>query len=119
MTEIKPGYVDYTKNAIRKANMPKPRAANASKLLTITFQLSLVHANMLRKPVNGQGGWQDFLRKLQNKLQDDNRLVLDYSEIRKIYRYTYTYGVGGFEQRLEGILLSIKEATDTAVKKTK
>lgn len=89
--------------------------ADKSQLISITFQLSSVHSYMLRKPIRGQGGWQDFLRKLQKKLTDTNTITLSYTEIRKIYRYSNKYGGGGFEQRLEGILSSIKDATNEVV----
>lgn len=96
--------------------IPRRMGASESRLISITFQLSLVHSAALRKKIVGTGGWQSLLRKLQKKLTNDNMLVLTEAEFKKIYTYSYKYGKGGFEDRLEGILGSIKDAMKPVVK---
>ncbi|NPV43662.1 MAG: hypothetical protein HPY70_06760 [Firmicutes bacterium] len=51
----------------------------------------------LLKEVKGQGGFQDLIRKLQRQYSSKNQtLVLDYSDIEKMIRYSQYYGQGGF-----------------------
>lgn len=98
---------------VSKMSTTPRRSATQSKLINVVIQLSLVHATQLRRPINGKGGWQSFLKKLQNRLADDNTIVLTAAEFQKIKNYSSRrYGPGGFEQRLEGIIQSIKEVLE-------
>jgi hypothetical protein len=58
----------------------------------------------LRKPVEGQGGFQDLLRKLQRQRSiDGSVLTLSDEDLERIERYK-SYEPGGFEERLEPLL---------------
>jgi len=87
-------------------------AASESTIISIVIQLSMVHAEQLRRPINGEGGWQSFLRKMQKRLAPDNTIVLNATEYKRVRKYSRDYGKGGFETRLEGIILSIKDALE-------
>ena len=52
----------------------------------------------------GQGGFQDLLFELQNKLDEGNNISLDSDEIERIIRYGLEYEQGGFQKRLLGII---------------
>ena len=79
--------------------------------MTIQFTLKGPEAAELMKPVNGQGGFQTFFRKLQGKLVSPaNTIDLSDAELGRIVRHI-TYRPGGFEDRLNTIFgRSIREA---------
>lgn len=57
-------------------------------------------AAKIRKSVEGDGGFQDLLRKLQEQLSTDGSVVtVTEEDIEKIIRYE-SYKPGGFEERL-------------------
>jgi hypothetical protein len=50
------------------------------------------------------GGWQQLLVKLQGQTnRTAGRIVLDGDDLEKIPRYAFTYGNGGWENRLTTI----------------
>lgn len=68
----------------------------------------------INRPVNGQGGFQDLLRLLQNGLSG-NTLIIDSEEVaERILRYADQYGEGGFENRLRGIADQIRSGLSAA-----
>ncbi len=58
---------------------------------------------IIRRPVNGDGGAQRFLRELVARIKD-NAILLEDEELRKVERYAYAYGAGGFEDRFRALL---------------
>lgn len=67
-------------------------------------QLSAHEAAALNRPVNGQGGFQSLLRSLKANFDArDNSLTLTPAQMERIRRYATDYGLGGFEDRLDGI----------------
>jgi hypothetical protein len=51
-----------------------------------------------------KGGWQNLLVTLQERVnRSDRSLVLDISDIEGIRRYAFSYGNGGWEDRLRSI----------------
>lgn len=50
------------------------------------------------RPVQGQGGFQQLLRKLQSQLVGCV-LTLDASDAERLERYSSAYGLGGFQDR--------------------
>ncbi len=78
---------------------------------TYDIQLTADESELLRKPISGQGGFQDLLQELQSKLGSDNKITLTSSKIRKIRRYAKDYGTGGFQGRLlDGLIEAIIRA---------
>lgn len=54
----------------------------------------------IRKPTEGQGGFQDLLRKLVGQLSSDGLLLtLTDEDVERIVRYK-SYEPGGYEERL-------------------
>lgn len=64
------------------------------------IKLSAKHATALRRPINGNGGFQSFLRKLQNHLSLNNVLTVTLAELARARRLRRKYGAGGFQGRL-------------------
>lgn len=59
---------------------------------------------ILRRRVNGEGGFQNLLRSLQGNLdRKTGILTVTGDQFERIRRYTSEYGWGGFEGRLEAI----------------
>jgi hypothetical protein len=52
----------------------------------------------------GDGGWQGLLVTLQNLLDEDtNEIYLPPHLVRRMGKYAFTYGQGGWENRLKAI----------------
>jgi hypothetical protein len=63
----------------------------------------------IRKPIEGQGGFQDLLRKLQGQLSADGSvLTVTDEDIERIGRYK-KYEPGGFEERLAPLLELLRQ----------
>lgn len=69
----------------------------------IIIELTAEQEKALSRKVNGSGGWQTILRKLQSK-SEEGSLSLSPTEVGKILRYSRKYGAGGFQDRLTGII---------------
>lgn len=65
----------------------------------VQIRLSPQALAALSKPVNGRGGHQTLLRRLQRQI-DDGVLTASPGDIEKMIRYMLSYGRGGFQQRL-------------------
>jgi hypothetical protein len=54
------------------------------------------------------GGWQNLLVTLQEKVDRKGRSIrLDVSDLERIQRYAFSYGNGGWENRLRAIFQRI------------
>jgi hypothetical protein len=74
-------------------------------------QLTPEEAEMVRREVTGEGGWQSHQRKFQGRLGADNRISLTKYLIQKTREYaTKSYGPGGWEQVLDSILNACERA---------
>lgn len=81
-----------------------------SELVSVTLILSVADAERLYRPVNGEGGYQSFLRQIQKQLLNDGTLTLTREQIDKIMQYAFRYGKdGGFQGRFQGIIHSLRE----------
>ncbi len=67
---------------------------------------------LLSRSVNGRGGFESLLRKLQGQMQSTGHLELDVSDVKKIVQYTYKYGSGGFEGRTGAVLAALRRLSD-------
>lgn len=65
----------------------------------MTIVLTAAEVEQLRRPVNGQGGWQSLLRRLQSRLVGST-LTLSPSDLARIRKYRDSYGTGGWQTRL-------------------
>lgn len=74
----------------------------------LTVPLSQDDVTKLRLPVVGRGGLQDLMRALQGQLTDDGVLSVTPGQIERILRYSQSYGSGGFQGRLQGVLVELK-----------
>lgn len=64
----------------------------------------------LSKSVNGEGGHQNLLRKLQGQYDKESQtLEYDNDDLEKIERYSEEYGKGSFQNRFKSILSCIDE----------
>lgn len=66
---------------------------------------------ILKRPVEGQGGLQSLLRRLNRNLAPDGSLNLTDTDVERIRRYASEYGQGGFEDRLKPLVLLIEQAS--------
>lgn len=80
----------------------------AEGVKSYTAQLTPEEAEILRRPVEGEGGWQSLLRELQYRLKDDNTITLPMYTLRRTTSYARDYGGGGFEQALDMVLSAFK-----------
>jgi hypothetical protein len=70
----------------------------------IKVKLNKQEFDALTVPVRGEGGFQNFLRSLQDRVNHQTRcLVLSESDLEKIYRYKASPDTGGFQGRVEKI----------------
>ena len=72
---------------------------------TVLLNQSEIGILMRQDPsTEGDGGYQGLLVKLQKQLNCETREIsLDASDLRRIPDYAYSYGQGGWQDRLEGI----------------
>ncbi len=66
------------------------------------IQLSPAQIAVIQKPVRGKGGFQVLLRRLQRQISSQGVLTATDQDVEKLLRYAFTYGQGGFEERIKG-----------------
>ena len=71
--------------------------------MKICIELTQAQTRLLKRPIEGSGGWQSLLRLLQRRLEGQD-LSLTPGEIARILRYKTRYGQGGFQDRLAGVI---------------
>lgn len=65
------------------------------RLCGMELALSATARARLMRPVNGEGGFQQLLRKLQTQLAGV-LLTVDAADRERLERYSHAYGLGGF-----------------------
>jgi len=65
---------------------------------------------LLTRQINGQGGYQSLLRRLQRS-RTGKFLALDRVTSERVVRYAEKYGEGGFQERLTELADLIQEAS--------
>lgn len=63
-----------------------------------------VRRRFLATNVQGQGGFQSFVRQLQERAKRTSTLVLSKDEFQRLTRYCAHYGNGGWQSELRIIL---------------
>jgi hypothetical protein len=78
---------------------------------TLSIRVALAPAAIakLQRPVNGKGGFQNLLRQLQGRVQNENELVLTPALAARVAHYVQRYGSGGFQGRLDSLLVVLTE----------
>jgi hypothetical protein len=67
--------------------------------------LNEAEIEILLKPVRGQGGFQNLMRRLQNQYRHGTQeLRLEDEDIEDIQRYAFDYEQGGWEDDLKAML---------------
>jgi len=74
----------------------------------VTAKLRTEELDVIRRPVEGQGGMQSFLRALVPRIQPDGTLSLSTEEVERVRKYGEDYGEGGFQERFRIILRATK-----------
>ncbi|MDG6999960.1 MAG: hypothetical protein JRN15_12695 [Nitrososphaerota archaeon] len=83
----------------------------AEQVKAYVVQLTPEEAEMVRREVTGEGGWQSHQRKLQTRLSSDNKISLTKHLIQKTREYaSKSHGPGGWEQVLDGVLNACERA---------
>lgn len=80
--------------------------AFAEKLIRV--RLTPKQKQQLLQDVQGQGGYQSLLRRLQTNIVGDE-LVLTVTDAQRLVRGAESYGEGGFQTRLRKILPEVKK----------
>jgi hypothetical protein len=78
----------------------------------VIIELSATEAEYLSKPINGHGGYQSMLRRLQPMVQS-GQLVMPREEAERLCAYANRYGQGGFQGRLKSIAAKVEQAIST------
>ncbi len=80
----------------------------------VEIELTPAEFDALMKPIEGQGGFQNVLSRLQSWANSDTRRVyIPVSELESIVRYVTNYGEGGFQVRLRPIVDEVKALVDS------
>ena len=74
--------------------------------MRVTLNIEALEA--LNMPIIGNGGFQSFMRKLQNQCQN-GVLTYDDADLQTLIGYSNNYGSGGYENRFRAILDCINE----------
>ncbi len=83
----------------------------------VQIELTPVDFEALMKPIEGQGGFQNVLSRLQSWADADTRRVyIPVSELESIVRYAMKYGEGGFQDRLRPIVDEVKALVESILR---
>lgn len=58
----------------------------------------------LMRPVNGSGGFQDLLRRLQRSVRMRRTMEISAEDVKRLRDYCKRYGEGGFQGRLRKVI---------------
>lgn len=94
------------------SNQMKKLRKDQQEWVSITVTLTDDELAALMRPVNGQGGWQTSLRRIQNKFKG-NSVTLTAAEVDQIVRQAQNYGQGEFQNRLFMLIQAIKRWEST------
>ena len=68
---------------------------------------SISNANLLEKPANGQGGFQNLIRRLQDGYTKESGIVeMTHQDHDRIIKAIDSYGQGGWQDRLLKVFFS-------------
>lgn len=75
----------------------------------LRIELSEKDLRLLRRSVEGQGGWQNLARELQKQAISYGELRLTDEMIERIIRYHSEYGDGGWQERIGPIVKKLNQ----------
>lgn len=83
----------------------------------VEIELTPEDFDVLMKPIEGQGGFQNVLSRVQSWADPDTRRVyIPVSELESIVRHVMKYGEGGFQDRLRPIVEEVKALVDSVLR---
>lgn len=68
------------------------------------IQLTDAETATFKRAINGRGGFQTLLRRVQKKIDGNNVLDVSDQDTEKIIRYFFQYGQGGFQDRTKPVV---------------
>lgn len=123
--EIDREYVKIARSHIRqefqKKNLVKTyKKERGNKMFKLVISgLSAEDLEPLFREIKGTGGFQSFLKKLQNQYSPaEGVLILEEEDVEKMINYSTLYGQGGFQDRISIILQRIQKVNDKLTKLT-
>lgn len=85
---------------------------------SVDIELNPEEFDALMKPIQGQGGFQNVLGRLQSWADPGTRRVyILVSELEPIVRHATKYGEGGFQDRLRPIADEVKALVDSVLRR--
>jgi site-specific DNA-methyltransferase (adenine-specific) len=95
----------------RLATQPSINVGKVSKLYRVIVDgLDPTEMEPLTREVNGTGGYQSFIRKLQRQYSPkEGQIILDIEDIQRMPRYVTKYGQGGFQDRLSFLMNKLED----------
>lgn len=78
-------------------------------MTTVRILLAPEAVVALRRPIAGRGGFQALLTAVQGQLVEPNLLELSPELIERLARYAGSYGRGGFQGRLDTVLVELSK----------
>ena len=71
------------------------------------YRLDSEQLETLRRPINGDGGFQTLLRRVRSGVDFGNsRVEISDEDWQKLESYGTSYGGGGFQERILNAILS-------------
>lgn len=112
--EVDKDYVEIARERIKNFKKENIKSERREKEMTKIVIENLPPEKMapLLKNVEGQGGFQSLLRKLQKQYSEEKQqIILEENDIKKIVMYSNKskYGQGGFQDRLEAIFDELRK----------
>lgn len=76
---------------------------------TITLHFTPDEHEIITRPIVGNGGHQQFLTDLTQRIHED-ALEVEDEELLRVSRYAYAYGGGGYQARFRAIMAAARRA---------
>jgi hypothetical protein len=71
----------------------------------IIIPLTTKECAAFKRPINGQGGFQNLLKRLNKKIDPITKTItVSVSDVHYIRKYATKFGQGGFQDRLAPIM---------------
>jgi hypothetical protein len=92
-----------------------PAFPDAGGLLFVAIYADFIMA--VNKEQTGHGGFQTLLRKMKDQYSEQSEeFYLDKEDIERLHRYAYEYGRGGFQDRIQRLLVKLNIIKEDLIK---